>query len=86
MRRRTSFISMAATASTLPSVLPQRGGLQVVGVGLQHASVVASEVLAVGGVADGQLVVVTKLEEEVNGCVTAAHHRLLVTHHPVFAC
>lgn len=70
----------------LPSVLPERGGLQVVGVGLQHASVVTAEVLAVGGVADGQLVVVAELEEEVDGRVAAAHHRLLVTHHPVFAC
>lgn len=69
-----------------PSVLPERGGLQVVGVGLQHACVVAAEVLAVGGVADGELVVVTELEEEVDGRIAAAHHRLLVAHHPVFAC
>lgn len=67
-----------------PSVLPQCGGLQVVGVGLQDAGVVAPEVLAVGGVADGQLVVVAELEEEVDGRVAAAHHRLLVSHHPVF--
>lgn len=69
-----------------PSVLPQRGGFQVVSVGLQHTSMVSAEVLAVGGVADGQLVVVAKLEEEVDRCVTATHHRLLITHHPVFAC
>lgn len=74
-----------ATASPRPSVLPHRGGLQVVGVGLQHSGVVAAEVLAVGGVADGQLVVVAKLKEEVDGRVAAAHHRLLIAHHPVFA-
>lgn len=68
------------------SVLPECGSLQVVSVGLQHASVVTAEVLAIGGVADGQLVVVAELEEEVDGRVAAAHHRLLVTHHPVFAC
>lgn len=68
-----------------PSVLPERGCLQVVSVGLKHASVVATKVLAVGSVADGQLVVVTELEEEVNRRVAAAHHRLLVPHHPVFA-
>jgi len=67
-----------------PSVLPQGGGLQVVGVGLQHAGVVAAQVLAVGGVADRQLVVVAELKQEVDGRVAAAHHRLLVTHHPVF--
>lgn len=63
-----------ATASSLPSVLPECGGLQVVSVGLQHAGVVTAEVLAVSHVADGQLVVVAKLEEEVDGCVAAAHH------------
>lgn len=70
----------------LPSVLPERGRLQVVSVGLQHAGVVAAQVLAVGGVAHGQLVVVAELEEEVDGRVAAAHHRLLVAHHPVFTC
>lgn len=69
-----------------PSVLPQRGGLKVVGVGLQHAGVVAAQVFPVGGVADGQLVVVAELKEEVDGRVAAAHHRLLVPHHPVFTC
>lgn len=84
--RRASITSGAATASVLASVLPQRGRLQVVGVGLQHAGVVAAQVLAVSGVADGQLVVVAELKEEVDGRVAAAHHRLLVAHHPVFAC
>lgn len=57
-----------------PSVLPKCGALQVIGTGLQHTGVVATEVLAVGGMADGQLVVVAKLEEEVNRRVTAADH------------
>lgn len=80
----SSALQLWATASTLLSVLPESGGLQVVGVGLQHAGVVAAEVLAVGDVADGQLVVVAKLKEEVDGRVAAAHHRLLIAHHPVF--
>lgn len=91
LRRHTSFISIAAVGDHIPavspppSVLPERGRLQAVGVGLQHAGVVAAEVLAVRGVADGQLVVVAELEEEVDGRVAAAHHRLLVPDHPVFA-
>lgn len=72
--------------SASPSVLPQCGGLKVVGVGLQHAGMVAAQVFPVSGVADGQLVVVAKLKEEVDGRVAAAHHRLLVPHHPVFTC
>lgn len=68
-----------------PSVLPERGGLQVVCVGLQYAGVVAAEVLPVTGVADGQLVVVAELEQEVDGSVAAAHDRLLVPHHPVLS-
>lgn len=84
LRRHTSFIHQHRSSGATASVLPERGGLQVVGVGLQHAGVVAAEVLAVGDVADGQLVVVAELEEEVDGRVAAAHHRLLVPHHPVF--
>lgn len=76
----------SAQHPALPSVLPQRGSFQVVSVGLQHTGMVSAEVLAVGGVADGQLVVVAKLKEEVDRCVTATNHRLLITHHPVFAC
>ena len=43
------------------SVLPERGGLQVVGVGLQDAGVVAVEILPVGDGADSDLVVVAEL-------------------------
>lgn len=74
---------LVAVVSQHPSVFPERGRLQVVGVGLQHSGVVSAQVLPVGGVADGQLVVVAELEEEVDGDVAAAHHRLLVTDRPV---
>lgn len=80
----SSALQQWATASPLPSVLPECGGFQVISVGLQDTSVVTTQVLPVSGVADSQLVVVAKLKEEVDGCVAAAHHRLLITHHPVF--
>lgn len=64
-------------------VLPQRGWVDGLSAGLQDPRMVPLQVAPTH--LDGHLVVITELEEEVDGGVTAAGDQGVTAHHPVLA-
>lgn len=54
-------------------ILPHSGAVQVIGVGLQNASMVTFQVFPFIRL-DGHLVVVAELQEEIDWGIAAAHH------------